>query len=89
MYYMYPTKYLTGCLGYNSLDTRRAFSQMYIMLKICRGIIDAPDLHNELIRLYAPQNYLRARRHRLLAVPACRTVARAIIPYSQSAVRPQ
>lgn len=78
--YMYPTKYLCGCLGYNMLETRRAFGQLYIMLKICRGIIDAPDLHNELMRLHAPTNYLRARRHRPLSVPACRTVARASSP---------
>ncbi|KAF9822456.1 hypothetical protein SFRURICE_006539 [Spodoptera frugiperda] len=78
--YMYPTKYLVGCLGFNMLDTRRNFNQLHIALKIYRGIIDAPDLHNELVRLYAPNNYIRARRHRLLSVPACRTVARASSP---------
>ncbi|PZC70519.1 hypothetical protein B5X24_HaOG215757 [Helicoverpa armigera] len=78
--YLYPTKYLIGCLGYNMLGTRRAYDQLIIMLKINRGITDAPDLHNELIRLYAPNNYLRARKHRLLAVPVCRTVARASSP---------
>ncbi|KAF9819521.1 hypothetical protein SFRURICE_003614 [Spodoptera frugiperda] len=52
--YMYPTKYLVGCLGFNMLDTRRNFNQLHIALKIYRGIIDAPDLHNELVRLYAP-----------------------------------
>ncbi|KAF9794094.1 hypothetical protein SFRURICE_019873 [Spodoptera frugiperda] len=66
--------------GFNMLDTRRNFDQLHIALKIYRGIIDAPDLHNELVRLYAPNNYIRARRHRLLSVPACRTVARASSP---------
>ncbi|KAF9815329.1 hypothetical protein SFRURICE_011481 [Spodoptera frugiperda] len=61
------------------LDTRRNFNQLHIALKIYRGIIDAPGLHIELIRLYAPNNYIRARRHRL-SVPACRTVARASSP---------
>ncbi|KAF9797199.1 hypothetical protein SFRURICE_006181 [Spodoptera frugiperda] len=74
------TTYLVGCLGFNMLDTRRTFNQLHIALKIYRGIIDAPDLHNELVRLYAPNNYIRARRHRLLSVPACRTVARASSP---------
>ncbi|KAF9812331.1 hypothetical protein SFRURICE_005442, partial [Spodoptera frugiperda] len=51
-----------------------------VQKRFLRGIIDAPDLHNELVRLYAPNNYIRARRHRLLSVPACRTVARASSP---------
>ena len=41
--YLYPTKFLVGHLGCNMLQTRRAYDQLSIMLKICRGTTDAPD----------------------------------------------
>ena len=78
--YLYPTKFLLGCLGYHMLETRRACDQIGVMLKICRGITDAPDIHNELIRLHTPDNYLRGRRHQLLSLPSRRTAARAASP---------
>lgn len=78
--YLYPTKFLLGCLGYNMLTARRACDQVGVMIKICKGLIDASDIHNELVRLYTPDNYLRCRKHRLLDVPSCRTAARAASP---------
>lgn len=78
--FMYPTKFLQGCLEYNSLQTRRACDQIATMCKVLRGTIDAPDLHNLLFRLYLPDNYLRNRNHRLFSVPFSRTVARAHSP---------
>lgn len=78
--FMYPTMFLLGTLGYNSLEVRRANDQVKVACKILHDKIDAPDLHNELSRFFTPNNYLRARRHALFAVPLCRTVARAKSP---------
>lgn len=77
---MYPTKFL----GYNSLEVRRNRHQLVVMCKILRGKIDAPDLHDELYRFFVPDKYLRSRRHKLFAVAACRTVARANSPIPRS-----
>lgn len=82
--YMYPTQFLHGCLGYNSLEVRRAHAQLRIMVKILHGRVDAPDLGEQLCRLYVPDNYRRARRHKLFAVPKCRTVARQESPIPRS-----
>ncbi|KAF9808149.1 hypothetical protein SFRURICE_008652 [Spodoptera frugiperda] len=78
--YLYPTKFLLGCLGYNSLEVRRARNQLAVACKTLRGSIDAPDLLEALSRLYVPDNYCRGKKHRLFAVPSCRTVARAKSP---------
>lgn len=78
--YLYPTKFLLGCLGYNSLEVRRANDQLITMCKILHGRIDTAELHNELSKLFVPDNYRRARRHKLFAVPSCRTKARASSP---------
>lgn len=77
---MYPTAFLLGCLSFNSLKTRRVNEQLTTVCKIFRGMIDAPDLHDELARFFVPNNYLRCRRHDLLAVPSSRTVAHANSP---------
>ncbi|KAF9802346.1 hypothetical protein SFRURICE_009028 [Spodoptera frugiperda] len=47
---------------------------------IIHGHIDAPELHNELLRIFAPDNYCRNRKHQLFAIPSCRTVSRAKSP---------
>ncbi|KAF9823335.1 hypothetical protein SFRURICE_012754, partial [Spodoptera frugiperda] len=77
--YLYPTKFLL-VLGYNSLEVRRARNQLAVACKTLRGSIDAPDLLEALSRLYVPDNYCRGKKHRLFAVPSCRTVARAKSP---------
>uniref|UniRef100_A0A2A4K8L3 Uncharacterized protein n=1 Tax=Heliothis virescens TaxID=7102 RepID=A0A2A4K8L3_HELVI len=69
-----------GCLGYNSLEVRRARDQLTIACKTLRGAIDAPDLLEVLARFFVPNNYCRGRKHKLFAVPQCRTVARAKSP---------
>ncbi|KAF9813309.1 hypothetical protein SFRURICE_015791, partial [Spodoptera frugiperda] len=48
-----------------------------LLEKIIHGHIDAPDLHNEFLRIFAPDNYCRNRKHQLFAIPSCRTVSRA------------
>lgn len=85
--YLYPTRFLLGQLGFNSLEVRRSFDQLNTSCKIIRGIIDSPELHNLLCRLYVPGNYIRHRpshRHRLFSVPGSRTVARAETPICRS-----
>ncbi|KAJ8705638.1 hypothetical protein PYW08_012684 [Mythimna loreyi] len=76
--YLYPTKFLLGCLGFTSLQVRRAFDQLVTACKIIHGTIDSPSLHEELCKIFVPDNYCRARRHKLFVVPRCRTVARRI-----------
>ncbi|KAJ8733616.1 hypothetical protein PYW07_014167 [Mythimna separata] len=78
--YLYPTKFLLGCLGYNSLEVRRARDQLTIACKTLRGIIDAPDLLAVLARFFVPDNYCRGKKHRFFAVPLCRIIARAQSP---------
>lgn len=80
--YMYPTNYLLGTLGFNSLEVRRGFNQLTVAFKTLRGQIDCPELHNRFCRLNVPGNYLgrRCQRHKLFARPPCHTVARAQSP---------
>lgn len=82
--FMYPTKFLLGTLGYNSLEVRRNCDQIGTMCKILHGKILATELHEKLTRLFVPNNYCRSRKHKLFAVPACRTVARANSPIPRS-----
>ncbi|KAF9805287.1 hypothetical protein SFRURICE_014038, partial [Spodoptera frugiperda] len=55
-----------------SIDTHHGY--------IIHGHIDAPELHNEFLRIFAPDNYCRNRKHQLFAIPSCRTVSRAKSP---------
>lgn len=85
--FLYPTLFLLGQLGYNSLEVRRLFDQLSTCCKILRGSIDSPDLHARVCRFYVPDKYIRhrpSRRHNLFSVPACRTVARAQSPLCRS-----
>jgi hypothetical protein len=81
--FLYPTKYLLGTLGYNSLEVRRSYNLLVTACRIIRGESDCPELVSRLVRLYAPdipRITLRARRRDLLAVPAARTVSRRNSP---------
>ncbi|CAD0195591.1 unnamed protein product [Chrysodeixis includens] len=54
------------------------------MCKILRDKVDAPELNTKLCWIFTPDNYLRNRKHRLFAVPTCRTVSRARSPIPRS-----
>lgn len=82
--YMYPTKYLLGCLGFNSLAVRRNNDQLKVMCKILRGDIEAPDLHSKLFQIVVPSSNLRLRRNRVFAIAPHHTVARAMAPIPRS-----
>ncbi|PZC85577.1 hypothetical protein B5X24_HaOG216685 [Helicoverpa armigera] len=45
---------------WNPHEAKRECDQIETML-ICEGLTEAPDILNELIRLYTPNNYLRRR----------------------------
>lgn len=79
---MYPTSFLLGCLGYNSLEVRRHYHQMVTMCKVLRGRIDAPNLLNKLSRLFVPDpgSCTRRGRHQLFSVPLGRTTAHSHSP---------
>ena len=81
--FLYPTKYLLGMVGMNALETRRHKIELVTAIKILRGLVDAPELHDQLCALRAPTKYVWQRtckRCTLLALPSCRTVARAQAP---------
>lgn len=80
--FMYPTKYLQGTLGFNSLETRRLSEQMVIICRIIRGLLNCPDLLAEVSRLCVPEHRARFRPGRvpLFAPRSARTVARQQSP---------
>ncbi|KAI5635284.1 ubiquitin-conjugating enzyme domain-containing protein [Phthorimaea operculella] len=69
-----------GTLGFNSLETRRNYQLMVTICRILRGENDSPELVSNTLSFYVPDRYLRGRRHQLLALPDCRTVARRQSP---------
>ncbi|CAK1598182.1 unnamed protein product [Parnassius mnemosyne] len=81
--FLYPTQFLLGTLGYNSVAIRHSRNIIIIALKILRGVIDAPELYNNLCKIYVPDHYLRhrpSRRPRLFATASSRTLSRANSP---------
>ncbi|XP_077293472.1 uncharacterized protein LOC143916317 [Arctopsyche grandis] len=77
--YLYPTPFLLGMLGYNSLELRRSFSLIRFVLLLLRGNTSCPLLREQL-GLYVPNHYVRGRHHHLLAVPPARTVLFRMAP---------
>lgn len=78
--FLYPTKFLLGTLGFNSLEVRRNYALVTGACRILRGDSDCPQLVSQLVRLLVPSvsqfNFnFRPRIRDLLAVPKARTVA--------------
>ncbi|CAH2087391.1 unnamed protein product [Euphydryas editha] len=83
--YKYPTRFLLGCLGYSSLEGRRWRDQILMMCKVIRGIVVAPELHENLFIIFVHNNYVKIRRNRKyksFAVPPCHTVGSRETPHS-------
>lgn len=81
--FLYPTKFLLGVLGYNSLEVRRNFALLSTTCSILRGESDCAELVAQVVRLYIPmltKICYRPRERCLLAVPTSRTVARRSSP---------
>lgn len=73
--FLYPTKYLLGMSGLNSLQVRRYIELLSNACQTLRGESDCSDLVARTCRLFVPDKYLRGRNHRLLAEAATRTAA--------------
>jgi hypothetical protein len=56
--YMYPTKFLLGMLGLNSLEAIRDRIELSTAVEILCGGIESPEYLEQLSRLYVPDNYL-------------------------------
>lgn len=76
--FLYPTKFLLGVLGLNSLEVRRNHTLLTTACSVLRGNSDCPELVAGLVSLFVPpipKYTFRPRRHDLLAVPSARTVS--------------
>lgn len=81
--YLYPTKFLLGCLGVNSLEVRRTNNLLITVCRFLRGESDVMQLVHNALRLSVPdvpRVALRPRARALLAVPAARTRSRRSAP---------
>lgn len=80
--FLYPSKFLMGTLGFNSLETRRLHQQLIMFIQILRGRLNSPELLSGMSRLCVPENRARFRPGRvpLFAPVPARTVARQQSP---------
>ncbi|CAG9133473.1 unnamed protein product [Plutella xylostella] len=86
--YLYPTSFLLGMLGFNSLEVRRDLNLAIMACRTLRGETECPHMVGEVCCLFAPNKYLRGRSHRLLAVGAARSVARQQSPLIRATTMP-
>ena len=70
--FLYPTAFILGMVGYNSLSVRRDWLAICHIYKLLRGFVDNPIILRR-IGLFVPANYCRARTHVLFALPRART----------------
>ncbi|KAI5633524.1 reverse transcriptase (RNA-dependent DNA polymerase) domain-containing protein [Phthorimaea operculella] len=86
--FMYPTNFLMGQLGYQSLEVRRAVALVKFVLNVIRHKIDSIDLVEVFTRLSVPNmramTSLRPRYRALLAQERARTVARRQAPAARA-----
>lgn len=83
--FMYPTRFLLGTLGFNSLEVRRMLDQLSICCKVLRGSVDSLLLHDHLCMLFVPSDpwvpaNRRGKPHDLFHVGISRTVAHSMSP---------
>lgn len=77
--WLFPTAFISGMLGICSLSSRRDVALLVMAYKIINGLILIPDILAE-IGFYVPDNFTRARQHRLLILPRCRTNLPMVMP---------
>lgn len=86
--YLYPTLFIQGCLGYQSLEIRRSMSLAKFVIGILRNKIHTPALVEQFTRLTVPNvqimRYLRERPLAVMASPASHTVHRAQAPAARA-----
>lgn len=82
--YLYPTLFIQGQLGYQSLEVRRSLALSKFTLQVLRNKIDCVALVQIFVRLAVPSAHcafrLRARAPRVLAPAAGRTAQRRQSP---------
>ena len=71
--FLYPTRFLEGCLGYDSVELRRSLALAKFAINIIKNATDCTYLVSNIVRLCVPDGYMRVRRHNLLSVPTSRT----------------
>lgn len=76
---LYPSDFLAGMLGIERLDVRRNIAMVLVAHKLLNGHICNPDIL-ERISFYVPDNFIRARQHRLFIFPRGRTNLPMIMP---------
>lgn len=77
--WLYPSAFLSGMLGINSLADRRKTALLITAYKLLNGNICIPDIIQK-FEFYVPDNFTRARRHRTFVVPRCRTNLPLVMP---------
>ena len=70
--YLYPSKFIMGCLGFYSLEHRRDTYYARHFFKLMNGIISNPTILSEL-NLFFPQAFGRSRSHLMFYPPQGRT----------------
>lgn len=86
--YLYPTLYIQGQLGYQSLEVRRSLTLVKFILNIIRNKIDCTALVEICMRMAVPdahtQKYLRPRSWPVLAQSPARTAAARQAPVARA-----
>jgi hypothetical protein len=70
--FLFPTKFLQGMLGYESLELPRRIYLGKHLVKLLVGVLHNPEILEE-FRFRAPDNYQRLRSQVLFEVPYART----------------
>lgn len=80
---VYPSDFVIGMLGYNTLEVRRTVALITMVWKILTGCICIPSVL-ERLNLAVPTKSLSNRRNRLFREPVCRTEYGRLAPVPRS-----
>ena len=70
--FLFPTYFILGMVNFFSLEFRRNMTLLIFIFKLLHGKISCPVLLSQ-ISFFVPDKYIRAREHKLFAVPSSRT----------------
>ncbi|XP_022819582.1 uncharacterized protein LOC111351717 [Spodoptera litura] len=81
---MYPSLFVLGTVGYNTLEVRRDVALVKYIARVLRGLVHHPEVL-EMLGLRVPDGYVGARRRpTLLEVPRARTNLLKYAPISRA-----